>query len=429
MQPGECTASIGSLEDPTTSRIITDNADWLEKITLDSSDYILPSAEVNFEPSHDTDSADEDAALVAHLWDRDHASDLEAYEWNSDDLVSEACSDDGNASEEELPRLARRDEFEQGIRREGTWTREYREQWEEHHLFYKSKIQSRLEASGDEKGDYEGRSCVSESAWSAAGKQGWSTPATSGGGDWTTSWTAGDGWTEWKKEDPEPWTQPGTPSPQDTDIVDEEGSARTNEDSGELNSWKQPSGLGPLSKRTAYKESRSTPTLSHFSKSTHTLPATTSSLYDGPTIANLDDSTALPPPTSSQLAKTALRNPKRTARFGDPEPVNAKATSCSDLALDAKILDNFLDTCIEKTQALLADAKKVLGLQARVEEISEPVENGRQPSRLQEAAPVGEVRAQGALLEESVITPAEIVRVEGWWKVKGCETWTKAPSP
>lgn len=231
MQPGECTASIGSLEDPTTSRIITDNADWLEKITLDSSDYILPSAEVNFEPPHDTDSADEDAALVSHLWDRDHASDLEAYEWNSDDLVSEACSDDGNASEEELPRLARKDEFEQGIRREGTWMREYRERWEEHHLFYKSKIQSRLEASGDAKGNNEGHSCVSESAWSAAGEQGWSTPATSGGGDWTTTWTAGDGWTEWKKEDPEPWTQPGTPSPQDTDIVDADGSARTNEDS------------------------------------------------------------------------------------------------------------------------------------------------------------------------------------------------------
>ncbi|KAL9133385.1 MAG: hypothetical protein Q9175_005438, partial [Cornicularia normoerica] len=227
MQHRERVISTHGLEDPTTLQIIADDADWLEKITLDSIDYNDTSPKFPLEFPPNTEPEDEDAALTAHLWDRDHASDLSAYEWNSDDLVSEVHSGEGNTpSDEELPRLARKDEFEQGIRREGTWTREYRERWEEHHVFYKRKIEMRLEAVGDGGEDYEGHSYFSEGAWSSQVGDDWGTPATSGGAEWTTRfeepWTAGDGWVEWKKEDSEPFMGPESPLLQERDGIDQE---------------------------------------------------------------------------------------------------------------------------------------------------------------------------------------------------------------
>lgn len=235
MQAQGCTASTDSPEDPRKSQLIGDDAHWLEKITIDSSDYIHPPTGLNFEHAQDAELTNEDAALAAHLRDRQHASDLDEYEWNSEDLVSEAHSDFDNASDEELPRLARKDMFEQGIRREEVWTRAYREQWEEDHIFYKRKIQARLEALGDGDESYEEEhSYVSEDAWSAQVEHSWGTPATSGGGDWTTGsqdvWTTGDGLAEWKTEARETWRRSESPQMKDTVVVeDEEGPAGAKE--------------------------------------------------------------------------------------------------------------------------------------------------------------------------------------------------------
>lgn len=229
MQAQACVASTDGSEDSTNFQILSEDANWLANITLDSSDYNLLPTDFNFEHYPDTELLDGDAALAAHLWDRDHASDLEEYEWKSDDLVSEVCFDDDASSPDEgFPRLARRDMFEQGIRRDEVWTRAYRERWEEDHIFYKQKIQARLEALGDEDGAYgeeEEYSYVSEGAWSAQAEQGWGTPATSGGGDWTAgsgeAWTAGHGgWDEWKPEDREAtWTRAESPGVKDADVV------------------------------------------------------------------------------------------------------------------------------------------------------------------------------------------------------------------
>lgn len=425
--------SINNSEDPTTSQVTSNDADWLENITLDSSDYIVPLSKYRPELPHNPYPADEEATLTAHLWDRDHASDHDEYEWNSDDLVSETYSDDHNtSSDEEIPRLARKDLFEQGIRREWTWSREYREQWEEQHIFYKRKIQARLDAAGE----YEGCSYGSEGSWSGVqAEQDWGTPATSGGVDWNAvsgdPWTAEDERAEWKREDWEPWTLSDNTRPmQDMDIADEEVSAGTDENSGEPRLWKQSPGLGPVSEQSAYNEPNSTSNIRHSFKSTHISSTTSTSLCHEPNITDPANTTTLfpHPPTLSQISATTLRNPTRTARFSDPEPVNPQAIRCSDPALDGgQVLDHILDTCIEKARALLLDGKKALNSKTKVNEVSEHTNNvstrKKQPSQSKDATIKPSCETQASIHEKNITVPAEIVRVEGWWKVKGGEAW------
>lgn len=447
MQAQGCTASTDSPEDPRKSQLIGDDAHWLEKITIDSSDYVHPPTGLNFEHPQDAELTNEDAALAAHLRGRQHASDLDEYEWNSEDLVSEAYSDFDNTSDEELPRLARRDMFEQGIRREEVWTRAYREQWEEDHIFYKRKIQARLEALGDGDESYEEEhSYVSEDAWSAQVEQSWGTPATSGGGDWTTGsqdvWTTGDGLAEWKTEARETWRRSESPQMKDTVVVeDEEGPAGAKEISGERCLWGQSPGPRAISaKKNAYKEPSST-SVGRFSEPTNT-SSTTPTLRNRADAANLGDDIAIslpPPPPSSKSAKTASRNSNSTARFKDPKPLTLEKTlSGPSLAPNnTQALTDFLDTCILRTQALLVDANDALHSKATASSLDERALREEEERRYwhvggdiaaKDVEPA-EAEAQprvSSSLEERDAAPREIVRVEGWWKVKGGETWTEA---
>lgn len=416
--------STNPRENTTTSQLIGDDADWLEHITLDSSDFIPASTKFYLKTRHHVDPSDEDAALAAHLWDRQHASDLDEYEWNSD---------------EESPRIARKDEFEQGIRRDWTRTREYREQWEEDHIFYKRKIQARLEAEYD--GEYE-RSYGSEDTWSGQADQpDWGTPATSGGVDSSTvstePWTIEDSWEADGKGDYEgSWTTSGNPHRQDLDSVDEEKCVATEAECGKQCFWKNLPGQGPAGRRNgAHNNANSVSTLCSFSKSTRTSSTTISSfIYNNPNTTNLrNDDTALSTPHSTQNAATLLRDPTRTTRFHDPEPVAV------ELALHSALNngDVLLDTCIAKTQALLVNANEALNSVANLDDICESdydlfTETRQRYSRSRDAIIEREtlglevLTPQVSLLKESghaTFTPKEIVRVERWWKVKGGESW------
>lgn len=205
MQAQESSAtSIDPPENRTISESLPDDANRLEQKTLDASDCIHPSPNFNFQARNHSDLTDEDAALAAHLRDRHYASDPDQYEWDSEDLVSSASSDGENTSDEGNTRLARKDEFEQGIRRDRTRTGEYREQWEEDHIFYKQKLQAHLEAEDHE--EYERHSYVSEGAWSGQTDQlDCGTPATSGSVKSKEAWRVEDSWDERKAEEEESW--------------------------------------------------------------------------------------------------------------------------------------------------------------------------------------------------------------------------------
>ena len=442
MQAQESSATSTNPRENPTSELIADDADWLEHITLDSSDCIQPSANFYLKTLLHSDPSDDDVALAAHLWDRQHASDLDEWQWNSDDLVSSASSVDESISDVS-PRLARKDEFEQGIRRDWTRTREYREQWEEDHIFYKQKIQARLE---DEYDGEDEQSDGSEGIWSGQADQpDWGTPATSGGVDSSTvstePWTAEDGWEEEGKGDDEGfWTTSGSSQRQNLDKVDKERCVRTDEESGKLCLWKHLSGQGPTSRgKKTHNNANSVSTLRSFSTSTRTSStATCSSIYNKPNTTNLnsDDTNPSPPPHSSQNATTPLRNPTRTTRFLDPEPVALEPALSSRLN-DGQILNSFLDTCIAKTQALLVNANEALNSVANIDEICESdydllTEGRQQYSRSRDTiidmkTPGLEIHTpQVSVLKKSgltTFTPKEIVRVERWWKVKGGESW------
>ena len=434
MQHGRCTTSVTCYETPKISQATADDADWLQKPTFSSSDHDLPPSEFDLEPNSDTEPPDKDTAITAHLRDREHASDLDAYEWNSDDLVSEACSGGENTSDEELPRPARKDQFERGLRRDWTRSREHREQWEEPHAFYKRRIQARLETGEN----YERHSYVEKRAWSARAEHDWGTTEGFGGVDCVVGSkeprTGGDGWVECMREDQEPWPRLVTPEYHDTGVTGEEGSAGTDEHSGELPLWKKSRGRGPVSRKTAYREPSNTSIIRHrhFSKSAHTSPSPFSFCDE----INVTDLDALSPLPCSQLAKSVLRNPKRPPGFKDPASVTPEeAIGYSNAALDEEhALNNFLDTCIRKTQALLADAENALHSTPETEEVSDP--DDERVSRDEEAQCLytdsrdvptkgdrGEALFAVSAKNSDATTPREIVRVERWWKVKGGEAW------
>lgn len=418
MQDSGCISPIAGLEDPTISQPIADDTDWLEDITLDESDYDLPSPQFTLKLNNLVDLPDEDAALIAHLRDRQQASDLDEYEWHSDDLVSEVYSDDDDdASDEELPRLARKDMFERGIQREYTWSREYREQRDEPHIFYMQKIQERLGFMDDE-GSY-----VSDEGWSAqAGDKHWGTPETSSGGEWTTRSAAEDGWTEWKAEDREPWTRPESPLIRDEDGMDQEqGSAEMDKNSGELCLRRQTPDWESVPGNSAHKEQSSARIQPHLTP-----------FRDATTIANLNDISSLPSPTTRINSK----RPKLTSQFCDPEPVKLEPIHDTNPTLDEQVLNTFLDTCIEKTQSLLAVAEQALASTPKIGEISdldEKPSGGKEEGRKYNNSHSNEDMATKLALERDIqtqdlltlidTTPAEIVRVEGWYKVKGGEAW------
>lgn len=438
--------------DPIISQTTLDDAHWLAHITLDPSDYTNSSPNFNPKPSPYCGLADEDAALNAHLWDPEHASDLDQYEWDSDDLVSSACSDDSNdlnSLNEESPRLARKDEFEKGICREWTRTREYREQWEEDHIFYKRKIQARLEAVGNEDDrEHEERSCVSEGAWSGQVDQlDWGTPATSGVADWSggseDAWTAEDGRVEGKREDEESWTRSDNSQTQEMDIVDDREPAGTDEDPGESCVSKHiPGREFGSTKNIAHNSPNSASAIRPFHKSTPISPTTTTTssstihkkLNTRTLINNNDHTTLSHPPPASQTATNTFRNPPRTPRFLDPEPTIVELALSSTLN-DGQVLDTFLDTCIAKTRVLLAEANEALNSVADVGEIS-ALENAVLGEEEQTYAHGGKVTASrpgprigfpqmvvSKKCKPIAPSPAEIVRVDRWWKVKGDEAW------
>lgn len=139
-----------------------------------------------------------------------------------------------------------------------------------------------------------------------------------------------------------------------------------------------------------------------------------------------------PNPTTSQPAKHVLRNPTRTTRFRDPEPVPVEHLPRSDLQPDSPphALDIFLDACIATTQALLGNGRGALGSRAVRGEMSVVdgrgvVERERYLRRGSRAAMTRDrsgVRA-GRQLRMSDFCADEVVRVEGWWKVEGGEGW------
>lgn len=444
MQAQESSAtSTNPPENPITSQPIADDANWLEHITLDPSDCINPSTNSYLKTSHHPDPSEEDAALAAHLWDRQHASDLDEYEWNSVDLVSSASSDDEINSDKESPRLARKDEFEQGIRRDWTRTREYREQWEEDHVFYKRKIQARLEAEDD--GEYE-QSYGSEGDWSGQADQpDWGTPATSGGVDSSTvstePWTMEDRWEEEGKGDDEgSWNISGNPQRQDLDTVDEERCVGTDAECGKQCVWKHLPGQGPAGRRkSTHNNANSVSTLRLFPTairiSSNIIHA---SIYNEPNTTNLnnnDDTALSTPPHSSQNATTLLRDPTRTTRFHDPESVSVELALNSTLN-NGQVLNSFLDTCIAKTQALLVNANEALNLVANIDEIYESdydslTEKKQQYSRSRDTTTNMKSEPEAHTQQVPVfkksghttVAPKEIVRVDRWWKVKGGEAW------
>lgn len=394
MQNAGSTSFIAGSEDPTISHSIPNDADWLDQITLDKSDYDLPSPKPDLELNHNAEPADDDAALAAHLCDRDHASDLDEYEWHSDDLVSEPYSDDDDVSDEEVPRLARIDFFERGIRREETWTREYRERWEEDHVFYKRKIQERLD-------DYEEQSYGSEGAWSARVDANWGTPGTSSGGD------------------QEPWIRPVSPLVQqdkEDGINQVQESAGTDENPGELSLRAQTLEWKPVSEDTAHDEQSSTPIGRHLTD----ISSTTSSLHHGIDVADFNDTSSLPLPAT----RLNFKQPQRTSRFNDPEPTPLEPPNP---ASNPEILDTFLDTCIAKTKLLLADAKTALASTPKVDHPPQIRETALTRKKHRDPKPaiqsIVDPEVSVALLKENEIIPAEIVRVENWWKVRGREAW------
>ncbi|KAL9077216.1 MAG: hypothetical protein Q9161_000482 [Pseudevernia consocians] len=430
MQHGRRTTSITSYENLQVSQDTAGDADWLRKPTLSSSDHDLPPSKFDLDPSPDTEPLDEYTAPTAHLRDREPASDLDAYEWNSNDLVSEAFSNGENTSDEELPRLARNDEFKRNLRQDRTRNREYRDQWKEPHDFYKRRKQAGLE-HGD---NYEGHLYVEKEAWSARAEQDWVSAegfddVDCAGGS-KEPWTGGKEWVECMRDDQEPWLRLVTSQTHDTDIVHEEGSTGTDERSGELPLWKQSPGRGPVSRNIAYREPSNTSVVRHFSKSAHISP---SSFCDEISITDLN---TLPLPRSSQVIKSALRNPERSPSSKDLESTNSEeATSSSNAALDEEqALNTFLDTCIRKTQALLADAENALHATAEAEQTSNPDSN--RVSKDDEAhfshmhskavfkkVDRGEAMFHVSAKNSDTTTPREIVRVERWWKVKGGEAW------
>lgn len=438
MQDAGSITSIAGLEDPKLSQTIADDTDWLENITLDESDYELSSSQFDPKFNNHAELPDEDASLIAHLRNRDQASDLDEYEWRSDDLVSEVYSDDDdNTSDEELPRLARKDIFEQGIQREFTWSREYREQRDEPHIFYIQKIQERLGFIDDEGEDYEGQSYGSEDDWSAqACGEDWGTPETSSGGEWTrvseVPWTAEDGWTEWKGEDREPWMRPEIEQTVSENSIGGEGLEKANGNTGELCLRTRPPGWEPFLKKNAFNGLSSTLTTltePSLTNSTHVSPNPT--FRDATHVTNLNETSSLPAPT----ARIDFKHPKRTSRFKDPKPIKLDPTHDTNPSLNEHILTTFLDTCIRKTKALLADGTKALTSIPKLEQISDldekilkekKKEKARYPPSSRDMAGdfVREREAQTQKLLKVIDTaPAEIVRVDGWYKVKGSETW------
>ncbi|CAD6588185.1 MAG: hypothetical protein ASARMPRED_003423 [Alectoria sarmentosa] len=398
MQNAGPTSFIAGAEDPTISQIIPEDADWLHQITLDKSDYDLPSPNSNLELNHNAEPADDDAALAAHLYDRDHASDLDEYEWHSDDLVSEPYSDDDDdASDEEVPRLARIDFFERGIQREEMWTREYRERWEEDHVFYKRKIQERL---GDVADDYEEQSYVSEGAWSARVDANWGTPGSSSGGD------------------QEPWIRPVSPLvQQDKDGMDQvRESAGTDENPGELSLRAQTLEWKFVSEDTAHDEQSSTP----IGRQINDISSITPSLHHGIDFATFNDTSSLLQPTS----RLNFKQPKSTSRFNDPEPIPLDPPSAP---FNPQILDTFLDTCIARTKLLLADAKTALDSTPNVDFPPQFIETAltrkQHRDHEPEAESIVDLEVSVALLEGNDVIPAGIVRVENWWKNRGGEAW------
>lgn len=449
MHHGACITSIDSLKDPTISQNIADDADWLDKITLDSSDYIHPSPKINIE------LADEDAALAAHLWDRQHASDPDAYEWNSDDLVSDVDSHEDAAFDEHSPRLARIDEFERGIRREGTWNREYRERWEEPHIFYKRNIQERFGGVDEDGEDFcEEESCFSEGACSARAGGEWGTPSGEG---WSVrsgeDWVDGNGWgglgwedrepgvrsdTEktqeednivpcsWGWEDRQTWVRSDTEKTQDKNSIAEERTEEASENDGELYLRARAPDSEPALNKSASNQPSSTPHQPHF-----TNPTPISSPQTGIPVTDLNTISSL---RRRPTPRTSFTHPKQTSRFRDPPPipVTTDPTSSSpDLALAPcpQATDHFLDSCISKTQTLLAEAEMALDAPANVdEEISQVADTGNEEASWEAArrcSHVALLKSSEALMEEGDrdITALEVVRVQGWWKVKGGEAW------
>ncbi|CAF9931616.1 MAG: hypothetical protein ALECFALPRED_005037 [Alectoria fallacina] len=406
MQNAGLTSFIASLEVPTISPTIPEDADWLDQITLDKSDYDLsPKSDLDLDLDNRAEPADDDAALAAHLCDRDHASDLDGYEWHSDDLVSETYSDvDDDASDEEVPRLARIDFFERGIQREETWTREYRERWEEDHVFYKRKIQERL---GDVADDFEEQSYVSESAWSARVDRNWGTPGTSSGGD------------------QEPWIRPVSPLVQDENGINQvQEYAGTDENPSELSLRAQTLEWNPVSESSAHEEQSSTPIGRHLTD----VSSITPSLHHGVDVANFNDISSLPQPTT----RLNFKQPKRTSRFNDPDPIlletfNPPSNPPFNLPFNPQILDTFLDTCIAKTKLLLADAKTALASTPKVDhppQIRETVWTRKKHRDYKpEIQHIVDPEVSASLADENDVIPADIVRVENWWKVRGRDAW------
>ena len=285
--------------------------------------------------------------------------------------MSSASSDGENASDEKSPRLARKDEFEQGIGREWTRTREYREQWEEDHIFYKQKIQARLEAEDNE--EYVRGSDLSEDAWSGQAEQLYSgTPATSGGvgwsAEWKENWTVEESWDVGKGEDEEFWNSCEKLQRQDSDTVDGGMSTQNGKESSKLCLRKHSRCQLPTVRRQpTHNNANSFSTLSR-------LPESTRYLYPTSTILHNADTALSPFPPSSQTATAPSRIPVRTSKFRDPEPViielapNSTFDDPSSTFDDGKPLASFLDNCIAKTQVLLVNANEALNSGANVEE-------------------------------------------------------------
>lgn len=104
---------------------------------------------------------------------------------------------------------------------------------------------------------------------------------------------------------------------------------------------------------------------------------------------------------------------------------------------NTQALTDFLDTCILRTQALLVNANDALHSKATVSSLDERALREEEERRYwhvggdiaaKDVEPAeGEAQPRvSSSLEERDAPPREIVRVEGWWKVKGGETWREA---
>ncbi|CAF9926678.1 hypothetical protein IMSHALPRED_007011 [Imshaugia aleurites] len=249
--------------------------------------------------------------------------------------------------------------------------------------------------------------------------------------------------TEWMSDDGDPWTRSDILRRPDTEIIDESLAGMGDVHHGEPSLWEQTlPGPAPGSEKSAHDEPSSTSSILH--RSSNSTPGSyndSSSLCDGNEDADLDISilSPLPPPRTSQLRKPTLRNPKQTARFQYPESVPVEAIIHSDLPFpnqpQSLNLDHFLDKCIAKTQALLKTGISALNSEPDIDEIliakilevdERGPEDEEQYPRNWNSATARHHKRQAPpriSLKISDLPPKEVVRVQGWWKVKGGEAW------